>query len=404
MKVLFLSLLDFHSMEERNIYTDLLREFVKHGHFVYVISPRERRSGQKTELIQEENAVILKLKIGNVQKTNLIEKGISTIALEHVLIAGMKRYFKNVRFDLVLYATPPITFQRAVDYIRKRDRAKTYLLLKDIFPQNSVDLGMLQKNGIKAPLYRYFRKKERKLYQQSDCIGCMSQANVEYLCRQNPAVDPSSVAICPNSIEVRDQRANRQERAQIREAYGLPANQTIFVYGGNLGRPQGISFMIQCLRSQLKNAEIFFLIVGDGTEFGKLEQFFEQFQPANMKLLRKMPKEAYDKLVAACDVGMIFLDHRFTIPNFPSRLLCYLQAGLPVLSCTDANTDLGRVIVDGGFGWWCESKQVCEFERLVKEAVQSDLSKMGSQGYRYLEKNFCAFQSYRTIVEQLKKQ
>lgn len=38
----------------------------------------------------------------------------------------------------------------------------TYLMLKDIFPQNAVDLGMLSKNGIKGLLYYYFRHKEKK--------------------------------------------------------------------------------------------------------------------------------------------------------------------------------------------------------------------------------------------------
>ena len=79
MNVLFLTLLDFDSINEHNIYTDLLREFVKHGHAVYVISPVERRKKQKTKLLREEKATILKLRIGNTQKTNIIEKGISTI-------------------------------------------------------------------------------------------------------------------------------------------------------------------------------------------------------------------------------------------------------------------------------------------------------------------------------------
>ena len=43
MNVLFLTLLDFDSINEHNIYTDLLREFVKHGHAVYVISPPRKK-------------------------------------------------------------------------------------------------------------------------------------------------------------------------------------------------------------------------------------------------------------------------------------------------------------------------------------------------------------------------
>lgn len=94
MNVLFLTLLDFGSIEEHNIYTDLLREFAKHGHKLYVISPVERRKRQETRLLETDKATILKLKIGNTQKTNLIEKGISTITIEPQFISGIKKFFQ----------------------------------------------------------------------------------------------------------------------------------------------------------------------------------------------------------------------------------------------------------------------------------------------------------------------
>ena len=44
MNVLFLSLLDFNTFDERNIYSDLLREFIKNGHKICCVSPVEKRS------------------------------------------------------------------------------------------------------------------------------------------------------------------------------------------------------------------------------------------------------------------------------------------------------------------------------------------------------------------------
>ena len=135
MNVLFLTLLEFGSIKERTIYSDLLREFVKNGHQVYVISPIEKRSGRETHIVEEENATILRLRIGNTQKTNVIEKGINTLLIESKFKKAIKRYFAEVKFDLVLYSTPPVTLVSAIQYVKKRDGAFTYLLLKDIFPQ-----------------------------------------------------------------------------------------------------------------------------------------------------------------------------------------------------------------------------------------------------------------------------
>ena len=164
MNVLFLGLIKFNSYDEREIYPDVLREFIKNGHNVYSVMPIERREKGKTVLIDEgENKKILKVKTLNLQKTSLFEKGLAFLTITGKFKRAIRKYFKGVKFDLVLYPTPPITLCGVVGYIKKRDDAKTYLMLKDIFPQNSLDLGILRKSGLKGFIYRYFKRKERKL-------------------------------------------------------------------------------------------------------------------------------------------------------------------------------------------------------------------------------------------------
>ena len=401
MNVLFLTLLAFDSLQERTLYTDLLREFVKNGHHVYAISPVEKRQNQETHLIEEENATILRLQIGNTQKTNIIEKGISTVMIEPTFKKAIREYFSNVKFDLVLYSTPPITLVSAVEYLKKRDGAKTYLLLKDIFPQNAVDIGIMSKSGLKGLLYKHFRRQEKRLYRISDRIGCMSKANVDYVLKHNPEVDPTIIEVCPNSFDVIDKSVDAETRKAIREKYGIPLDKKVFVYGGNLGKPQGVPFLIECLKKCESITDAYFLIVGDGTEYGVLENYVGTEKPKNVKLMKRLPKEDYDTMVGACDVGLIFLDHRFTIPNFPSRLLAYMQAKLPVLAATDPNTDLGKVIVDGGFGWWCESNDADKVKMLIQGAVSTDNETAKYNGWEYLKRNYSTERSYDIIMKGL---
>lgn len=401
MNILFLTIGDIPSIRHHEIYPDLLREFIKNGHKVYVVCSREKRKNAPTELVKEDGAELLKVKIGNITKTNLIEKGVSTVLINSQYKSAIQHFFADVKFDLVMYSTPPITLVDCIEYVKNRDCAKTYLLLKDIFPQNAVDLGMMSQVGVKSVLYKYFRSKEKKLYRISDYIGCMSKANVDYVIEHNPEVDPSIVEVCPNSVEPVKSRISCEKRIQIREKYSVPIDKKVFVYGGNLGKPQGIDFLIKCLASQKDNEDVYFLVVGDGTEFGKLEAYVESSKQKNLKLMKRLPKEDYDTMVGACDVGMIFLDHRFTIPNFPSRVLAYMQAEIPVLAVTDPNTDIGKVIVDGGFGWWCESNDVIEFSKLVETIVNSDIEVLGKNGLDYLMSNYTVKSSYKVIIERL---
>lgn len=409
MKILFMSLLDFDSLKERNIYTDLLRQFVIHGHKVAVISPYEKRTAKKEGIIREPNTIIVKIKIGSTQKVNFVEKGISMIMLERQIVQGIKKYLGHEKIDLILYTTPPITFQKAISYLKKRDDAKTYLLLKDIFPQNALDLGILTTKGWKGLLYKYFRYKERKLYQISDCIGCMSKANVEYVLQHNHEVKIKNdkekkdkgkgiVEVCPNCIEPIDISTSEEERVELREKYGIPLDKTVFVYGGNLGKPQGIKDLLYCIcRCEIENS--FFLIIGSGTEYKYLKQYVKEKKPDNLIILPGLPKEEYERIVKCCDVGLVCLDRCFTIPNFPSRILSYMQGSIAVLAMTDVNTDIGKVIEEGNFGYWCENGDAEAFNVLCGKLQERELlTDLGNNARRYLEEHYTVETGYEIIM------
>lgn len=402
MNILFLTIGRMESIETHSLYPDLLREFRRNGHNVYVVSPYEKRTGKNTEYVQQNGVHMLYVRIGNITKCGKIEKGLSTILIEKQYLSAIKRCFTAVKFDLVLYSTPPITLAGVVKYIKNRDQAKTYLLLKDIFPQNAVDLGMMSTTGLKGVVYNYFRAKEKKLYALSDRIGCMSQANVDFLLKHNPELAPDKVEICPNCIEVQDVRLDEKERWEMRKKYGIPQDKKVFVYGGNLGKPQDVPFIIKCLKACESIEDAIFVIAGSGTDRHILEKYVENEKPGHVKLFGYIPKDEYDSMIACCDVGLIFLDHRFTIPNFPSRLLSYMQAGLPVLACTDPNTDVGKVITEGGFGWWCESDRVEDFAECVNFALCATVSDKGIIS-DYLTENYCASKGYEIIMSSICK-
>ena len=83
MNILFLTIGRFASIEAHSIYADLLRCFRDHGHEIYTITPYEKKTGKKTELVHEKGAHILHIETGNVTgANNLISKGIAQVSLE----------------------------------------------------------------------------------------------------------------------------------------------------------------------------------------------------------------------------------------------------------------------------------------------------------------------------------
>lgn len=399
MNILFLTLV---FSENRGIYTDLMQEMRKNGHNIYVVTPVERRLNQKTSLTNINELNVLKVKTGNIQKVNIIEKGISTLLLEKQFINAIDSYLGSIKFDLIVYSTPPITFSKVVSYIKKRDGADTYLMLKDIFPQNAVDLEIVKKNSF---LYKFFRKKEISLYNISDYIGCMSQGNVDFLLKHNNFISNDKVEILPNTITpLSMEKLTREEVSKIRNKYDIPINKTVLVYGGNLGKPQGIDFIIECIKENEKRNNTFFLIIGSGTNYDRLANYIKENDIKNSSIYSYMPKEDYDIVIKACDIGLVFLDNRFTIPNIPSRILSYMEFSMPIIAATDIHTDLRKILSDGSFGLWSESGNLHDFYKNVDKLCNDIelLLDMGTKGRLYLEKNYTSKNSYNIMMHHFK--
>lgn len=403
MNILFLTMTDISTIDCRYIYTELIKVFISNNHQVCIVSPDYGVTSRLFRLYNKPNYKLLKVRIMKGGKNNVIKKAVNTVMLDKLYLYAIKKYFKDKKFDLILYSTPPITLASVVKCIKNRDNSKTYLMLKDIFPQNAVDLGMMSTKGLKKLIHSYFRKKEKELYRISDFIGCMSEANIGYLLKHNPEIKLSKVGLCVNSILPLDYTTiNKQE---LRNKYSLPQDKILFFYGGNFGGPQGIDYLVNVLRDNINKQDRFFVLCGNGTDLYKVKDFIEESKPTNIRLIEGLPKKEYDSLLCACDVGMLFLDYRFTIPNFPSRMLPYMEYGIPILAATDKNTDVSLKIQEGKFGWWCESKSISEFTQILKNICTRPevIAIRGLNARRYLEKYYTAEISYQQIMRGIQK-
>lgn len=400
MNVLFLTIGGLADLDENALYPDLLRCFRDNGHSIYIVCQREKRTGLPTQMQTEFGMQVLRVQTGNITKTGLLEKGISTLLIGPQFKRAINSHFSGIKFNLILYSTPPITFAGPIRYIKKRDKASTYLMLKDIFPQNALDIGLLSKSGHKGLIYRYFTNQEKRLYLISDFIGCMSPANVQFLINNNPYIDPGKIEVCPNTIDPIEKDGT--DKDIVRAKYSLPQDKTLFIYGGNFGKPQDVDYIIEGIKSNANFTDRHFIMCGSGTEFFKIENYAKISGCTNVTVVNGLDKQEYGHLINACDVGLIFLDHRFTIPNFPSRILDYMNYSIPVLASTDPNTDLGKIIVDGNFGWWCESNDSEGFREVIDKTIampKEELRRMGANGREYLETNYTTNRAFEIIVK-----
>lgn len=401
MKILFLCMDDYLSFEERGTYTDVMREFIKNGHQVVGVSATEK---EVSPLLSFNDSYIIKVFFQNEKNGNYIRKGISMLMYPSQLMQAIQKYSPYQKYDAIIFSTPSITNVGIITKLKKLYHAKVYLLLKDIWPQTMVDVGLMQTHGLKTLIYHYFRCLEKKAYRIADSIGCMSQANVDYLLEMNPEVLSAKVHISPNSLEpgAKD-RISESQKMQIRDMYGIPKDSTVFLYGGNLGIMQGVDFFVECLK-KCKRKDICFVVCGFGTHAHLVEEYVNTERPENVVWIPGLAREEFDRLVSACDIGMAFLSWQCTTPNFPSKMLPYFDKSKPVIVCSDLHTDAGKILIDNNCGWFCPSNDSNRFVQIVQEiCTNAELAKMGENGRRFLECTCTSGISYQIIHGELIK-
>lgn len=376
--------------DSSTIYLDLVNALRDRGHRVFIAactSDRER-AGKKVDLNGIECGFIY---VPDQFKAGKIKKGLIQLAVGRRLLSGVKHYFRDEKVDIIIYPTPPVTLAGIIKPLKKHYGALSYLMLKDIFPQNAVDLKMMKKGSL---LHRMFRGMEKRLYRDSDIIGCMSPGNIRYLKEHEAGVE-GKTELFPNTVFILPETEERRERDTIS-----------FIFGGNLGRPQGVDFLLEMIRELKDEKRISFTFIGTGTEEGKIREYIEKEAPENLRLLKSLPRREYEKLLLDADIGIVSLSESFTIPNYPSRILSYMQLSKPVLAVTDRVTDIRALVEDEArCGFWCPAGDREAFMDTVKRIIseKESLPEYGRNGRKYLEENFNTDRSVDILENAVKK-
>lgn len=163
--------------------------------------------------------------------------------------------------------------------------------------------------------------------------------------------------------------------------------------------PQRVDFIIDVADRIKKCTNIIFLLIGEGTEKEKIKNLIKIKKLNNVILIDLIPQDDYINLTKQCDVGLVNLSEKFTIPNIPCRTLSYWKSQLPVLAALDKITDLKQIIesINGGL-----CSMTGDIETYIKKLMYfynnpEQKKIMGKNGFNYAF-NFCSEKNAYSII------
>lgn len=371
---------------------DLVREMRRQGHNPTVVMPAPELS-MPWRLDEVDGAEVLRVRTLQAKDVNKLQRALAEWLLPYALLRGLRRSpLANARWDGIVWYSPTIFLGPMVRALQRRWGCRSYLILRDLFPDWAVDAGILRKGLI----YRFFKRVERQQYAVADVIGVQTPANAPLVRADSPA--NARIEVLNNWLA-----APSGVTTSIDLSTGPLAGRTLFAYTGNMGAAQGMDCLIDLGLRLRDRTDVGFLFVGRGSDVPRLRALAAEQRLDNVQFIDEIDAEQIPGLLAQCHVGLIALDPRHTTHNIPGKLLTYLHAGLPVLARINAGNDLEALIHDEGLGYVVVGDQPEELLRQAEALIASPAlrSRMGVAGQSLVQRIFSPASVVRQIVKGL---
>lgn len=154
---------------------DLAIELHHRGHNVIVTAP-DNTLTEPIQLNVGGGVTVLRIRTGRIKGVNKAIRSINESRLSSIIWKRAERFFRENPCHMIVFYSPSIFFGPLVQKLKSLWNCKTYLVLRDIFPQWAVDIGLLKK----GPICWFFRQKEKQQYKAADVIAVQSPANIQY--------------------------------------------------------------------------------------------------------------------------------------------------------------------------------------------------------------------------------
>lgn len=342
---------------------DLAREFVRQGHELFVLVPDSNVPNHS--ISTQDGYTLVRLNAPVTKDVGYVRRTLGEFMMPYFMRRNFsKSAMGNVRFDGVIWYSPTIFLGPLVAWVRRKSRCRSYLIVRDIFPEWAVDMGLMKR----GPAYWLFNAVAKYQYSVADVIGVQTPGNLSFFA-ERPTNDSRRVEVLHNWLT-----PPRDMGCTIDVQRTPLAGRRIFVYAGNMGVAQGMDALLDLAELSKPNRHIGFLLVGRGSETSRLKQAAADRQLDNVIFSDEIEPDEIGGLYAQCDVGLLALDPRHRTHNIPGKFLSYMHCGLPVLAIVNRGNDLVQIIETARVGQVLTDASMDALAAIATEMANTDFA------------------------------
>jgi colanic acid biosynthesis glycosyl transferase WcaI len=303
------------------------------------------------------------------------------------------------RHDVVLSVTAPFMLPYAVAAAARLKRARSVLIMHDLFPDVLVTAGLLRQRSILA---RVMRGANALMFRALDAIVIIGRDTAALLMRYR-GVTPGKISFIPNWATLEPGVRPIEPDNPYRR---LHAARFMVGLSGNLGFTHDPDIVFGAAQLLRDDPHIHFLLSGWGIGFDRLKELQSNAGLPNVTLVERVPEEGLEAFLAAANVWLIPYRREFAGVSVPSRFYNLLAVGRPVILVSESNAEAALTVSEHDLGWVVEPghpEQLAQTIRLA--ALREDSARAERAVVTAHQFNFAAAMAgYSGLIARLLRQ
>lgn len=303
--------------------------------------------------------------------------------------------------DFIWAYNSPVTVSAPLLAHSRWGRRPFFLHVQDLWPDSLLESGMMPGGWVAGTARSSIERVVRLTENRAAAIGVISPSLKNLILRRHSDIDPDRIVYVPNPTDESRFYPLTENKQAVPDVPWI--DEFVVMYVGAIGDVQGLDTVLDAAELLRGEAQIRFVIVGDGIARERLEETARSRHLENVTFTGRISTEDVPRYMKTASVQLVSLsDREFLRYTTPSKISSLLASAVPIIGqiAGDGET-LIKSACAGLTSRPGDADALANAVISMSKYSRPELSRIGAAGRRFYEQHLTARKAAQKILTGL---